>query len=455
MLNFWHFSNNEEAPPEDRIYKVRTLIEMLVQRYKEIMKPDRRIAVDESMVPFRGRLKFRQYLPLKKHKENRNWRKDLATHVVLNLLKNYLDSGRILISDNFYTNIPLAHELLRRKTHSLGTIRKYRKGIPKEIVTTKLNKGEVTGKEDEKGVMIARWKDKRDVLILSTHHTLEIVNTGKKNRKQEEIFKPQFVVDYNGGKGGIDISDQLSSYSTPVRKSIRWYHKLATEVLFGTTVVNAFVLYKRLRPQNTKIKITRFREQLIDGFLFSEDLQELSSEEPTKPIKKKKISHVLAETKDTCNRNRKIRKRCYMCYDKISSMHGGKAAAKMTKKCYVSKDGNDWDEFLNFATYCCNTHVHKSTSKTTFELVFGELPKIPNLLKHPQQKPNYSNLARELTSKLQTIREAAKENQNKSKEKKATLDEIEAERLENENVDVVYIPPDVDELTDQEDIDEY
>ncbi|KAF2892436.1 hypothetical protein ILUMI_13734 [Ignelater luminosus] len=47
------------------------------------------------------------------------------------------------------------HKLLRQKTHSLETIRKHRKGIPKEIVTIKLSKGEVT-KEDEKGVIIAK-----------------------------------------------------------------------------------------------------------------------------------------------------------------------------------------------------------------------------------------------------------------------------------------------------------
>ncbi|KAF2893880.1 hypothetical protein ILUMI_12293 [Ignelater luminosus] len=123
--------------------------------------------------------------------------KDLATHALLNLRKDYLESGRILITGNFYTNIPLAHELLRRKTHSLGIIRRHGKGIFKEIVTTKLSKGQVTCKEDEKGLMIAKWKYKKDVLILSTHHTSKIVNTGKKNKKQEEIFKPQFVVDYN------------------------------------------------------------------------------------------------------------------------------------------------------------------------------------------------------------------------------------------------------------------
>ncbi|KAF2888531.1 hypothetical protein ILUMI_17642 [Ignelater luminosus] len=123
--------------------------------------------------------------------------KVLATHALLNLRKDYLESGRILITGNFYTNIPLAHELLRRKTHSLGIIKRPGKGISKEIVTTKLSKGQVTCKEDEKGLMIAKWIDKKDVLILSTHHTSEIVNTGKKNKKQEEFFKSQFVVDYN------------------------------------------------------------------------------------------------------------------------------------------------------------------------------------------------------------------------------------------------------------------
>ncbi|KAF2893759.1 hypothetical protein ILUMI_12414 [Ignelater luminosus] len=91
--------------------------------YKEIMKLDIGIAVDESIVPFRGRLKFRQHLPLNKHKygiklfklcdtndyvhsmmvyegKTETGGKDLGTHVMLNLCEDYLDSGRILITDN-------------------------------------------------------------------------------------------------------------------------------------------------------------------------------------------------------------------------------------------------------------------------------------------------------------------------------------------------------------------
>lgn len=86
-------------------------------------------------------------------------------------------------------------------------------------------------------------------------------------------------------------------------------------------------------------------------------------------------------------------------------------------KCYVNKDLNNWDEFLNFAVYSYNTSIHKSTQKPPYELVFGQQAIIPNFLMHPRHKPTYSDLATDLTNKLKIIRETARENQNKAKEK--------------------------------------
>lgn len=86
-------------------------------------------------------------------------------------------------------------------------------------------------------------------------------------------------------------------------------------------------------------------------------------------------------------------------------------------KCYVNKDANNWDEFLNFAVYSYNTKIHKSTQKTPYELVFGQQSKIPNFVAHPRMKPTYSDLATDLSNKLKIIRETARENQMKSKEK--------------------------------------
>lgn len=42
--------------------------------------------------------------------------------------------------------------------------------------------------------------------------------------------------------------------------------------------------------------------------------------------------HVLEETNLKCNRNRKIRRRCIVCYKKISSEHGCSVAVYKTKK---------------------------------------------------------------------------------------------------------------------------
>lgn len=86
-------------------------------------------------------------------------------------------------------------------------------------------------------------------------------------------------------------------------------------------------------------------------------------------------------------------------------------------KCNVNKDQNNWDKFLNFAIYNYNTSIYKSTQKTRYELVFGQRAKIPNFLNTPQNKPNYSYLANDLATKLQIIRETAKENPIGGKEK--------------------------------------
>lgn len=86
-------------------------------------------------------------------------------------------------------------------------------------------------------------------------------------------------------------------------------------------------------------------------------------------------------------------------------------------KCYVNEDNDDWDKYLDLAVFSYNTHIHKSTSKTPYELVFGQDPNIPNSISKPKQKPTYSDLAQEINSKLQTLRKVARDNQLKSKTK--------------------------------------
>ena len=51
--------------------------------------------------------------------------------------------------------------------------------------------------------------------MFSTKHDLKIAATGKRNRLNEAVMKPEIIICYNKEKQGIDISDQMVSYFSP------------------------------------------------------------------------------------------------------------------------------------------------------------------------------------------------------------------------------------------------
>ncbi|KAJ8909356.1 hypothetical protein NQ315_000445 [Exocentrus adspersus] len=48
--------------------------------------------------------------------------------------------------------------------------------------------------------------------------------------------------------------------------------------------------------------------------------------------KKAKHGHVIKETEEKCKRNRKMRKRCTICYQKVSTQQGSQVASRLAKK---------------------------------------------------------------------------------------------------------------------------
>jgi len=60
ILKFFHFNDNDLIDPvnPDRLHKVRPLIEMLRDRFRKVYTPGMELSVDESLVLYKGRLKF-------------------------------------------------------------------------------------------------------------------------------------------------------------------------------------------------------------------------------------------------------------------------------------------------------------------------------------------------------------------------------------------------------------
>lgn len=70
LLSHIHLNDNSLLPSRqdasyDKLYKIRPFIEQLKQNFQNYYGPTMEQAVDETMVKFKGRISFKQYMPLK------------------------------------------------------------------------------------------------------------------------------------------------------------------------------------------------------------------------------------------------------------------------------------------------------------------------------------------------------------------------------------------------------
>lgn len=145
--------------------KVRYLLDHLNRSFKMYFIPHQNVCIDESVIGMKNRCSFIQYMPNKKHA-----RYGIKKFVVCDSLTNYisqiepysgtdylqgnpfpsnqkvifevmqkpnlLDNHYHLITDNFYTKIPLAEKLVDRNNYITGTITS--KFLCKEALQAKL-----------------------------------------------------------------------------------------------------------------------------------------------------------------------------------------------------------------------------------------------------------------------------------------------------------------------------
>lgn len=357
LLRSFHCCNNEDCPPGDRLFKVSGLLDLLLSKYKMARTPKESMCIDESIVPFMGRLSFRQYIQNKRHRYGIKIFKlcidnfytvgfkiyagkesvvgqRVSTKIVTEMADEYLDMGRTMYTDNWYSSYDLATELLKRSTHLVGTLRSNRKNNPIEVIKKKLKRGEVIAKQCNKGITVLKWKDKRDVLAISTKHSAAMVKTT--NKFKSEVIKPKLILDYNKGKSLVDVCDLRNLYHNPLRRTLKWYKKIAFELLLNTSVLSALSLYEEITKQ--KIDITTFRESLIDHLLSKNE------EIPTENV------HKLVETKS--------RGRCASCYKNMVEQGGRLHAQRITRQ-IKTKCAN----CIQFYCIPCFSEEHKINKK--------------------------------------------------------------------------------------------
>ncbi|XP_065302057.1 piggyBac transposable element-derived protein 4-like [Dermacentor albipictus] len=286
ILRFLHFSNNEDQIHGDRLHKVRSVFLTLRKNFQGALSPYQDVCIDESLLLFKGRLAFKQYIPSKRSRfglksfvlcdvktgivldmvlytgsstEINDSEMGYGASVVITLLDKYLGKGHVLWVDNWYTSPALFTYLFEKKTNACGTVRKNRKGIPRD--EKRLEEGETSEMCNDQ-LLFVRWKDKREVLTLTTKHKSGMVESGKVDRKTGENKRiPLCVSKYNICMGAVDKVDMVVTVTgTVTRKCMKWYKKYFFHLL-DITILNSNLL--QITASGKKRSMADFRLELV------------------------------------------------------------------------------------------------------------------------------------------------------------------------------------------------
>ena len=278
LLASIYFSDNSNAKPRghpeyDKLYKIRPVMESILQKCLSLYNPHRENSIDEAMVGFKGRSSLKQYMPNKPTKrgykiwcrcDSRNGytccfqvytgkvgntsEKNLGARVVTDLSKDVLNKGFHLYFDNFFSSPSLLADLYTKNTYCVGTVRVNRKHFPKfgKRAIKGLGRGQSLSKEVlQNNVHCFVWQDKKPVAFVNTisdSRDFAVVRRKQSDGSTTLVRCPSAVVLYNTNMGGVDLADQKRKMYSASRKSkVKWYMRLFYYFL-DIAVVNAHVL---------------------------------------------------------------------------------------------------------------------------------------------------------------------------------------------------------------------
>lgn len=304
IWRFLHFSDNKSRSvnSDDKLYKVRPVLDYLVSKFQEMYQPNKNICIDEGVLLWRGRLAFKVYNPQKPVKygiksyilcdSETGYCFNLKPYcgesaplgdTVVSLLDHLAGHGYRLFMDNYYNSVALCERLLDLNTHVCGTLRKNRgePSVIRELKNADLRREGTPVVRHKKKVMVLAWRDKKTVKMVTTLHENKMENIlvwQRGHREKVQKQKPACIVEYNNAMNGVDKLDQNITYYPFIRKSHKWSKKFVT-YLFEISLFNAFVLYKAKNPHGKCSTLLTFIQSVIKSWTSKEPARQSTEAE--------------------------------------------------------------------------------------------------------------------------------------------------------------------------------
>ena len=355
LLTMFHLNNNDARaargqPGFDPLFKIRPVIDTLITKFQDTYTPEEQMTIDEAICPFRGRIFFRVYIKGKPHKYGikifelceakssyvynlevytgahpTNKEHTTAFSVVDRLCDKIKGNGHCVYMDRWFSSPKIFDHLWGCNTKAAGTVMFNRKEMPKQAFSGKMKKGEKISRQRDH-LLAIKWKDVRDVLLLTTAHE-DVFVEAPLSRGAHSKIKPAVVLDYKY-KTGVDRSDQMLSYYTFSRKTVKWWKKLFFH-LFDLAVVNAHILHNKSREEKMPLEI--FYEKVAEGLLASAGTEIQATGQTTSPAGRVvRTDHFLYRIPATNTKPEgKSQRACQVCGER-GKRQTGKTVTKFT-----------------------------------------------------------------------------------------------------------------------------
>ena len=337
----------------DLLRKIRPFMNRVREIIGSTYSPTSNLTVDESLLLFKGRLVFKQYIPAKRSRfgikiylicesdtgfmlnfEFHSSKSDhnlfaehasllsLSERIVVHLSEKYLDQGYRIFADNWFSSVRLASYLLSRRTYFTGTIRSNR-GVPQELSTCATADKE-TAFATNGSLLVSKFCDKKSsgmktVFIIDSYnkpalHAKERIIRGG---ERISIRKSSSMMDYNTSMGGVDRADQVLHSYDATRKSYRWFLKVGVHFI-QRLCLNAFIVYRNYGGKQSfekyLLSCSKFLTQAENSTSSVPVLGKRSSEQHF-PSKIEPRGHIPCPTKRcrVCYSNGKNKRSSYVC----------------------------------------------------------------------------------------------------------------------------------------------
>ena len=332
------FDNTETRNRDDRFAPIRQVWELFIKNCTACYQPGRDTTVDEILLGFRGRSKFRMYIKSKpdkyglkffslndpstsyliyalpylgKIKINDKLKEEQLTEYYFRKTTECIHgTERTVTCDNWFTSVPLVQRMMKEPYNLkiTGTIRKNKTQIPAEMT--------VCSKEvpDSKfchaqGMTLVTFTPKKNKIVL--------LITSDKNTTNVTGEKPDIVLHYNSTKGGTDCFDWLCHSYTVAAKTNRWPMRVFLGIL-DIAAVNSRILFKCYNVNNKINKEVRMKHCLdkLSLHLATPFLQRRLSEMSLRLSLRKGIMTILnmnSRVESSAIMELNTKKRCGLC----------------------------------------------------------------------------------------------------------------------------------------------